>query len=480
MPADTQAKAYKERLPQWKRCRAAIAGQDAVHAGTELFLPKLGEQSGPEYASYLLRTPWYGATGRTLEGMVGMVFRSDPTLEAPEALRALSLDITLGGITLDGLAREALTEVLGIGRYGLLVEYPQVTEQPASLAAASERNLRPYVTAYKAEHIINWKLERVNNAMQPVLVVLQETYDERIDEFSSEQKAQYRALILEGGRYVQRLYRAGDSGALVQYGPDIVPMMRGQALTAIPFYPFGPESLSLDDQQSPILDLVNLNLSHYRTSADLEHGAHFTGLPTPFISGVQLADGETIKIGSSTAITAPDPQASASYLEFTGQGLQSLEKLMDRKEAQMSALGARMLAPEKAGVEAADTLSMRHNGEDSVLAGMAKLVGYGFEEMLKFIAEWAGISGDVKYTLNTDYLPAGMSSADLTALVSAWQQGAISYQTMFSKLQKGDVIAADVTEEQEQARIGSEGPTLAMQVAMKPEPDDEEDPPPAD
>jgi hypothetical protein len=354
----------------------------------------------------------------------------------------------------------------------LLVEFPQVEQQPASLAAASDQNLRPYVTVYKAEHIVNWKLARVNNAMQPVMVVLQENYEIEIDEFESKCDTQYRELRLENGKYLQRIWRRkdGDSKEWVQFGQDIIPTKGGAPLSALPFYPFGPEALSMEVQQSPILDLVDINLSHYRTSADLEHGAHFTGLPTPFIAGVQLGENEKIHIGSSQAIVSPDPQASATFMEFTGQGLGSLERLMDRKEKQMAALGARMLAPEKAGVEAANTLSMRHNGEDSVLAGIAKLVATGLTEVLTFMADWAGIAGEVSYELNTDYLPRGMSAQDLTALIAGWQQGAYSFQTVFENLQRSEIIAADVTPEEEQARIGSEGPTLAMVAAENPPP----------
>jgi hypothetical protein len=470
MPANTQAKQYEERAPQWARCRAAIAGQDAVHAGKVAYLPRLGEQTDAEYDAYRMRAPWYGATGRTLDGMVGMVFRSDPTLEAPEALKKFCDDITLSGVSLDGIARQAMSEVVGPGRFGLLVEYPQVVQQPASLAAASAQNLRPYVTAYKTEHIINWKLQRVNNAMQPVMVVLQESHEEAVDEFESKCETQYRVLILENGAYVQRVYRENEKKEWVQIGPDIIPTKNGAPLPAIPFFPFGPEALTIDPQQSPILDLVDINLSHYRTAADLEHGAHFTGLPTPVLFGVQLNEGETIKIGSSAALVFPTPDGSASYMEFTGQGLGSLERLMDRKEKQMAALGARMLAPEKAGVEAANTLSMRHNGEDSVLAGIAKLVATGLTEVLAFMAEWAGIAGTVAYSLNTDYLPKGMSAQDLTALMSAWQQGGLSYQSLFENLQRSEIIAADVTPEEEQARIGSEGPTLAEITAANPPP----------
>lgn len=471
MPANTTHPDYDARKGQWARCRAAVAGQDAVHDGKQAYLPRLSEQTDAEYDAYRTRTPWYGATGRTLDGLVGMIFRSAPRFEAPAALKVFAEDITLGGVTLDGIARDVTEEVLQMGRIGLLVEYPQVAEQPNNLAAASAMNLRPYVTVYKTEHIVNWKLARVNNAMQPVLIVLQESYDVDGDEFESKTATQYRALILGAAGYLQRVYREqGEKKEWVQFGGDVVPLKGGAPLTAIPFYPFGPRALSMEMQQSPLLDLVDLNLSHYRTAADLEHGAHFTGLPTPFIAGMtQEVDAsgiaQPIRIGSSTAIVSGDPAASATYMEFTGQGLGALERLMDRKEKQMAALGARMLAPEKAGVEAADTLSMRHNGEDSVLAGIAVLVAYGITEMLTFMGEWAGIAGELKYTLNTDYLPKGMSAQDIAALVAAWQQGAISYQTLFAKLQQGEVIAADVTEEEEQARSVTQAPQLTTPPA---------------
>jgi hypothetical protein len=43
----------------------------------------------------------------------------------------------------------------------------------------------------------------------------------------------------------------------------------------------------------------------------------------------------------------------------------------------MAAIGARMLAPEKNGVEAAETLFMRHSGENSILSAIAIAVGNG-------------------------------------------------------------------------------------------------------
>lgn len=450
---------YEAMLPKWRRCRDALAGQDAVHAGTTQYLPALSGQEPQEYDAYLHRTGFYPAAGRTWQGLLGLVFRQSPTQEAPEAAETLLEDVTLSGITAEAFAREVLGEIEEVGRYGVLVEYPRVAAQPASLAEAGALNLRPYATGYKAEAIINWRVERVGNVMKPTLVVLAEVH-ETAGMFATTQEQQIRALLLIEGQYLQQIWRKPEKSNDWELVEQIVPLRNGAPLDFIPFYAFGAEENSLRCQEPPLLDLVNVNLSHYRTTADLEHGAHFTGLPTPFISGVMLGENERIRIGSSSAIVAPDPSARAGYLEFTGQGLGSLERLMDRKEAQMAAIGARMLMPEKAAVEAADTVAMRHNGENSVLAGQANLISQGVEDVLNFMREWSGIPGEIEFRLSTDFLPSRMSPQELDALVKSWQAGAISKRTLFANLQMGEIVQPGKTFEEEEAEAAEDAPQL--------------------
>jgi len=466
MPADTQHHDYQRALPQWKRCRCAVDGQDAVHDAGEVFLPKLKDQTAAEYKAYKGRASWFGATGRTLDALVGMVFRVPPMITAPAAAGPLMADATMSGMSAALLAKEVLEEVIEAGRVGLLVEHPTALAGPVTLADASAQGLRPYVTIYEAEDIINWREDRVRNMVQPTLVVLAEHATEPGgDPFEPVKVKQIRALMLEDGRYLQRLYRKDSRDQWVQFGADIVPVMNGRALDYIPFVAIGPEAVSLDVQDPPLLDLVDVNLSHYRSTADLEHGAHFAGLPTAVVSGYQAKDGEKLYIGSATAWVFPDPEAKATFLEFSGQGLQALETRVEKKEAQMAALGARMLAPEKTGVESAGALGIRHNGEASVLAGMAGIVSAGVSKALGIAARWAGIAGDVSITLSRDYVPAGITAPEVTALVAAWQQGAISWNTLFDNLKRGEVISEDIDADAEEARIGNSGPQMTPPAA---------------
>jgi len=193
----------------------------------------------------------------------------------------------------------------------------------------------------------------------------------------------------------------------------------------------------------------HINLSHYRTSADLEHGAHFTALPTPFCFGV--AENEVPdQIGPEALWTSTSSEAQAGMLEYTGQGLEALEKRLDVKESQMAALGARMLEAPKKAAEAADTARIHRTGEISVLASTAQAVSAGLTMMLEIARDWYGAAGDVRVTLNTDFLPTPMDPQMLTALFQMVQGGRISQQTFFENLQRGEIIAADKTYEDDE------------------------------
>jgi hypothetical protein len=77
------------------------------------------------------------------------------------------------------------------------------------------------------------------------------------------------------------------------------------------------------------------------------------------------------------------------------------------------------------------------------------------------MAQWSGVASDVTVKLNTDYLPVNMTAQEVAELVKAWQSGAISFDTMFENLKRGEVVAESRTVEEEQELIGSAPVTLA-------------------
>lgn len=51
---------------QWSRARDVLAGEDAVKAAGERYLPKMASQTDAEYGVYTARASFFGATSRTV------------------------------------------------------------------------------------------------------------------------------------------------------------------------------------------------------------------------------------------------------------------------------------------------------------------------------------------------------------------------------------------------------------------------------
>ena len=454
MSVDTKHSEYHEYYEIWERCEAAAEGQDEIHEYGVKYLPRLSGQNDAEYFAYKQRALYYNATARTVDGLTGMLFMKPETIEAPAAMDSIIADVTMGGLSLHQFAEVISEEVITIGRCGVLVDYPPIVNA-VTLAQAQAQGARPYATMYDAESIINWKTGRINNVEQLTLVVLEEENEIPVDEFESKCEPQWRVLDLVNGAYRQRVFRKDKRGEFILV-EEIFPQINGRVINKIPFEFFGVRDNSPCVDKPPLLDLVDVNLSHYRTTADYEHGLHFTGLPTPVVTGYYSDDkSASLRIGSGTAWLVPDPQSKAFYLEFTGQGLGELREALRSKEAMMATLGARILAPEKRAAEAAQTANIHRSSENSVLASISQSISVGLTHVMEWLRDWSNIAGDVKVELNRDFIPNSMTAQDIDVLVKSWQAGAISANVLFENLVAGDIISQDTSFDDEQERIAT-------------------------
>ena len=422
---DSKHPRYAEKEAQWGRSRHCYLGEDAVKDEGETYLPKLTKQTDDSYDAYRKRASYYNAIRRTVDGLVGAVMRIDPVIEGvkDEWLE----DVTGTGVTVKDFVAYMLREQLLMGRQGVLVDH---------------NGARPYLAGYTTEQITNWLEDRV---------VLREEYRavNPNDIYDSEYKTQYRELVIEEGRYLVRIWQQAKN-QVWEVAEEITPGRRGEALDDVPFIGVSVDGMNLNPEIPPLLGLADMNLSHYRTSADLEHGRHFTALPTPYVTGVDV-DSE-LSIGAEAAWVLPDSASKAGYLEFSGQGLKALEVAMEQKRSMMASLGAQLLEGQKNGVEASETLRLRQNSEMSVLMGAVKTVEGGLEKALNAMTEWEG-GGEVTVTLNTDFADTKMAATDMQALMQAWQSGAISHETFLWNMKRGEILQAGIEVEEERDRI---------------------------
>lgn len=431
--------AYLKVSGQWQECRDAVAGSDAVQARGVKYLPMLGGQTDAEYAAYKLRADFFNATQRTVEAMKGSLFRRPIRATIPETMSAIVEAMTPDAHELKDLIEEVVEEVLTVNAVGLLVDYPEATDSVLTVAQAQALGRRPYVSIFKAETVLGVEYGLVLGARKPVRIRLQES-DTAI-----------RELSLIEGVYTVILHKLIEGDWIA--GEPRIPLMNGRPLSYIPFVLVSDRPVARDFQRPILLDLVKINLSHYRTTADLEHGAHFTALPTTVITGAAQENANEIRIGSSTVIAISDPEAKVYYHALNGDGLGVLERRLALKEQQMAVLGARVLMADKSAAEAAETHHIKRAGENSILASLANTISRQVAQVLIWLRDWANLTGDISIAINTDFNPTRLSANDLKELREMLQSGAISPETFFENLQAGEIIRPDITFEDEQERI---------------------------
>jgi hypothetical protein len=262
MAVDSKHEEYDEYYDQWERCEHAAEGQDEIHEYGVMYLPRLSGQTDQEYKAYKQRALFYNATQRTIDGLTGLLFIKPPVTQYPTGIEAMVVDVTMSGLSLHQLAEMVAEEVVTLGRCGILVDHPPMTEA-VTLAQAQAQGMRPYMRLYDAESIINWRMDRIGGQEMLTLVVLEEEYKVFEDEFKYECKTQWRVLDLPSGIYRQRVFRKNDKGEFT-LEETLFPTSQGNPIARIPFEFFGVRDNTPCVDKPPLLDLVDVNLSHRR------------------------------------------------------------------------------------------------------------------------------------------------------------------------------------------------------------------------
>lgn len=464
----------EEALPLWQVVRDCLQGQQAVKKGGQKYVPMPNAaDNSPEnrlrYDAYLTRGIFVNFTGRTLSGMVGAVFGKDAVATLPDGLRPLYDNVDGSAITLDQQAKQVLSDVISVGRCGLLTDYPP-RERPASRAEVQNGKVRPTLQFYFTEQIINWRYEVIESLRVLSLVVLKEVYTIKDDGFKKENGEQYRVLRLEDGIYTVTVYRKTERGVLEMFGGKLTPKQAsGKPFDYIPFEFIGSANNDAGIDPAPLLDLSNLNIGHFRNSCDFEEMVFMLGQPTPVITGLDkewvdnVLQGRVV-LGSTVALPLP-PQCDAFLLQIDESQLAL--SAMEHKERQAVAIGARLVQSSTVQRTAKEA-GMEEASEQSLLLSSAKNVNSAYSRALKSAARFSGdpITDDIGYALNTDFDILRLDSPGRAQLLNEWQRGAVTFTEYRSILRRAGV--ATLSDEEAQDELDKEAETMAARIGLDP------------
>lgn len=420
-----------------------------ILAKAQLYLPMPNERDQSpaniaRYKAYVTRAVYYNATRRTLEGMTGQIFLREPVVTLPTELDLLTKDADGGGLSLDQTSNKLVRHCIAFGRSGILIDYP-VTNGVATKAEIAAGDIRPTLTTYNPWDIINWRIETTGAKRILTFLVLREAREEEgFDGFQLDAFQQYRVLSLDAeGNHLVEVYRKDKQGnfgdPLETYQPKDA---KGKQLTIIPFTFVGAEDNNEIPDLPPLYDLASVNIAHYRNSADYEESCFIVGQPTPVLTGlsedwVKNILKDVVELGARTSI--PLPVGGQAQLLQAAPNSMPMEGMV-HKEAQMVAIGAKLVQNQKSVSRTATETIIETTSESSTLANIAKNVSAAVVWALGVAANFVGAATDtIKYDLNKDFDLTSMTADDQNAVIKEWQSGAITFPEMRTVLRRAGV-----------------------------------------
>lgn len=430
MPVNTLHPLYEAHEKRARRVRDAVAGTDAIKASKTLYLPHpvagwekltgdLKEESVERYAAYIARATWLGVTGRTHEGMLGAVFRKTAEAELPAAINYMREDADGSGMALEQFSKMCVSGLMQEGRAGVLVDYPEAED---GLTREQTKDLLATLRYYDSASIVNWRRDGENLS----LVVLREVYEIDVDEFDRDREYQYRVLRLEDGVYTQEVYRdekpAGEKVTPTDAG--------GRPWNRIPFQFLGAKNNDEYPDKPLLLDIADINIAHYRNSADVEEGAFLVGQPMLHVDIGEMSAQDWqelnpagIQVGSRRGIQTKGGSINMVQAEERNLPL----SLMDKKEAQMLAIGARLIE-QRGGNETAEAVRARSGAENASLSSVATNVSDGIENALEWCLAFMGGNGAIVYRLNQEFYEQDADPQEVVARIQELDRGLIAKQ----------------------------------------------------
>lgn len=419
--------------------RACLGGEDVIkgkygYFEPETFLPAPFINSDPtRYAQYLARAIFYNITENTFDGFLGSVFRKKVDTSLPKYLDYSLTNITGNGVGLNGFSKEVVSEVLGVGHLGIISEY---------------RNGIAVNALYPAESILGYELDDDGRL---ILVRLLETVTKSLaDNFQQSTVKRYRVLGLDNKGYYQQEYNDQEK----PIGEPFYPLdFNKKRFDFIPFQFVGSENNTPTPDKPPLLSIADINIGHYRNSADHEENLSICGQGTLFASSELTpkqfweANPEGLKIGSRRGHFL-GKEGRAELLQLNEA--QAIDKAMARKEEVMVALGARFIMDRSGQRTAQESLiseSQQNSPLNTVVTNCVEAVSNVLFWDAKFMAPSPN-HDDIDYDLNRKFFDVTLTAQEVAAMIMLKDNGIWAKSDVRRRVRSANWMPGDRTDEQ--------------------------------
>lgn len=458
---------YDDNIEKWQKV------DDVIKGDVTKYLRNVGknepkpENSASRQLEYEEGAILDNFSQKTLTGLTGAAFMKPATVELQSNLAYLEEDIDGVGTTLEQQAKDAVDQDLRKARLGLLADMPtQEKGRELSISDNQDPIKSPRIHIYYAQSIINWRYRRIGSAQKLELVVLTEEINkDKNDIFTHETETQYRVLALdEEGFYYQQVY---DSDGNPQ--EPVYPQQAGSNMTEIPFFFVGVSSNTATVDASPVYPIVELNLGHFRNSADTEENSFVCSqamLVLALSEQISAAEWkkenpEGVKIGSRRGLNV-GPGGSAQFIQ--AEESDKAMRLMEMKKQQAVELGAQIITPSQQVT--AETARIQQSVNHSVLSAVTTNVTRAYRDALAQCAAFLGTEYTSTVKINQDFYFSILSAQDKAQWVTEIMQGVTPRAFYYQKLREAGEIPEEMDNDEIQALLDEQGPTMGFGIGF--------------
>lgn len=415
--------------------RDVVKGGEHMRKLRTRYLPKFAMENDEDYSARVSSTWLFNGVKKARDDMAGRIFEKPVVLEKQEGqLFEWCQNVDLEGRDLSNFADDAFKAAIEAGISFIMVDAPP---RPGGVTRgqAQAMNLRPYMVQLPITSVLGWKWENIANA--PVLTqfrIMEQVAKPDRGEFSDETIEQVRALFLEEGRVVVRLYQKRDKSdnefiQVDEYATDM------DQIQVVPVY---TGRTAFMRAEPPLADIAELNLAHWRVQSDKSNCLHKALSPLLLLKGIDV-DGGAVVNSAGYAFHSNNETAALEWAEITGSGIEKGSEELRDLEKQMQWMGLQLIMS-RTGVSTATGDAIDENKSTSRLRSWADNLKDALEIALGWMADMGAISdAETSVVVHKDFSVMGhLTFSDVRDM---YNSGAISREAYVAEAMRRGILA---------------------------------------
>ena len=421
-------------MTAWSVMAAVTNGTEYLRDQSEKYLPQEPREDDDAYETRVARSVLSPYTSRLIETAAGAILRKPIHIEGDQYWLDLAQNIDGIGSNINEYARRALVSSLTYGHSAILVDYPAAMGA-RNLAEERAQGRRPYFIHVDAAQIWGWRQASTMPGAPLTQVRIHEYTTRPLNDFGEEQIEQMR--VIYPGKY-----------DLYTLGQDVVEFSEtgDYSLPEIPLVPIYSNRRGMLQSLPPLLDIANLNLTHYQRQADLIHALHIAAMPTLVLEGWDDTTGSAT-MGVNYAI-AMQPGNKAYYVQADATSFDAQANELQSLEMQMSSLGFTKLFGQKFVAESAEAKRIDQAQGNSVLSIISQELESALNQAFAFAAQYVGLEPP-EITIDRDFDYYRLIGQDVSVLTQLNELGKISDAMLLEILRRGEILPDNINIEDE-------------------------------